>query len=104
MDHPQWPFPTFLQVRDDLVMEELTQGIQPGSTSTLGSLSAPKTALAATPPLHPSAPPPSSLLGPPLPGPRGGGGSWRPSSPQRGRGAGPGRGSNPAPAPPRGAP
>jgi len=25
-------FPIFLQVRDDLVMEELTQGLQPGST------------------------------------------------------------------------
>jgi hypothetical protein len=68
----QRPFPTFLQVRDDLVMEELTQGIQPGSTSALGSSSS-STALAATPP-RPSAPPPS-LLSPLPPGPSGGGGA-----------------------------
>ena len=58
-------------------MEELTQGIQLGSTSTLGSLSASgssssSTALAATPPLRPSAPPSSSLLGPPPPPSRAG--------------------------------
>ncbi|XP_066374936.1 uncharacterized protein [Miscanthus floridulus] len=75
----QWPFPTFLQVRDDLVMEELTQGITPGSLPAPGSSSS-STALAATPPPRPSAPPASSLLGPP-PGPSGGGGGpWRPSS------------------------
>ncbi|XP_066344097.1 uncharacterized protein [Miscanthus floridulus] len=70
----QRPFPSFLQVRDDLVMEELTQGIQPGSTSTPGSSSS-STALAATPPARSLAPPPSSLLGSPPPGPGGGGGA-----------------------------
>ncbi|XP_066313450.1 uncharacterized protein, partial [Miscanthus floridulus] len=45
----QRPFPTFLQVRDDLVMEELTQGITPGSLPAPGSSSS-STALAATPP------------------------------------------------------
>jgi hypothetical protein len=84
----QRPFTTFLQVHDDLVMEELTQGIQPGSTSTLG-LSTPSTALAATlprpsAPPYPSAPPPSSLLGPLPSGPSGGGGPWRPPSPWQG--------------------
>jgi len=70
----QRPFPSFLQVRDDLVMEELTQGVQPGSTSTPGSSSS-STALAATPPARSFAPPPSSLLGSPPPGPGGGGGA-----------------------------
>ncbi|XP_066308036.1 uncharacterized protein [Miscanthus floridulus] len=69
----QRPFPSFLQVRDDLVMEELTQGVQPGSTSAPGSSSS-STALAATPPARSFAPPPSSLLGSPPPGPGGGGG------------------------------
>ncbi|XP_021316676.1 uncharacterized protein LOC110435442 [Sorghum bicolor] len=69
----QRPFPTFLQVRDDLVMEELTQGLQPGSTSAPGSSSS-STALAATPPPRPATPPQSSLLGPLPPGPSGGGG------------------------------
>ncbi|XP_072147101.1 uncharacterized protein [Setaria viridis] len=64
----QRPFPTFLQVRDDLVMEELTQGIQPGSLPAPGSSSS-LTALAVTPTPRPSASPPSSLLGPPPPGP-----------------------------------
>ena len=76
-------FPTFQQVRDDLVMEELTQGLQLGSNSAPGS-SPSSTALDATPPPRPSAAPPSSLLGPP-PGPSGGGrGPWRPLSPRRG--------------------
>ncbi|XP_066391611.1 uncharacterized protein [Miscanthus floridulus] len=70
----QRPFPSFLQVRDDLVMEELTQGVQPGSTSAPGSSSS-STALAATPPARLFAPPPSSLLGSPPPGPSGGGGA-----------------------------
>jgi hypothetical protein len=70
----QRPFPTFLQVRDDLVMEELTQGVQHGSLPVVGPSSS-STALAATPP------PTSSLLSPPPPsGPSGGGGTWRPPS------------------------
>ncbi|KAM0903184.1 hypothetical protein ACQ4PT_018812 [Festuca glaucescens] len=73
----QRPFPTFLEVRDDLVMEELTQGT---SLSTTGS----SIALAATTPRSSAPPPssPSSLLGPPPPGPSGGGGGgggWAPS-------------------------
>ena len=55
-------------------MEELTQGIPPGSLPVPGSLSS-STALAATPPPRPSAPPASSLLGPPPLGPSGGGGA-----------------------------
>jgi hypothetical protein len=75
----QRPFPTFLEVRDDLVMEELTQGPQPGSTTSTGS-SSPSTALAATSPRptappRSAAPPPPSLLGPPPSGPSGGGGA-----------------------------
>jgi hypothetical protein len=56
----QQPFSTFLQVQDDLVIEELSQGIQSGSTTALGPLSAlsslaSSTALAATPPSRPTA-------------------------------------------------
>jgi hypothetical protein len=68
----QRPFPTFHQVRDDLVMEELTQGLQPGPATAPGS----STALAATPPRPFASPRPSttsSLLGPPPSGPSGGG-------------------------------
>jgi hypothetical protein len=66
-------------------MEELTQGIQPGSATSPGSSSS-SMALAATPPRlsappRSSAPLPSSLLGPPPSGPSEGGGSWRSSSP-----------------------
>jgi hypothetical protein len=92
----QRPFPTFLEVRDDLVMEELTQGLQPGSTASTGSSSS-STALAATSP-RPSAPPrstatpPSSLLGPPPSGPSGGGRGGRGSRRRRGGGRGGGRG------------
>jgi hypothetical protein len=74
----QRPFPTFLEVRDDLVMEELTQGPQPGSTTSAGSSSS--TALAASsprpsaPPRSTAPPPPSSFVGPPPSGPSGGGG------------------------------
>jgi hypothetical protein len=99
----QRPFPTFLQVRDDLVMEELTQGLQPGSTSASGSSSSSSTALAATPP-RPATPPQSSLLGPLPPGPSGGGGG-RGGRRRRGGGRGAGRGGNTTtPPPPRGAP
>jgi hypothetical protein len=87
----QRPFPTFLEVRDDLVMEELTQGLQPGSTASPGASS---TALAATPPRQSAprtaAPPPSSLLGPPPSGPSGGGRGGRR---RRGGGRGGGRGA-----------
>ena len=69
----QRPFPTFLQICDDLVMEELQQGVQVPSTSTSGSSSS-STALAATPPPRSTAPPQSSLLSPLPPGPSGGGG------------------------------
>ena len=51
----QRPFPT-LQVCDNLVMEEIAQGLQPGSTSASRSSSS-STALVATPPPR-LAPPP----------------------------------------------
>ncbi|XP_021309205.1 uncharacterized protein LOC110432736 [Sorghum bicolor] len=98
----QRPFPTFLQVRDDLVMEELTQGLQPGSTAAPGSSSS-STALAATPPTRHATPPQSSLLGPLPPGPSGGGGG-RGGRRRRGGGRGAGRGGTTTPPPPRGAP
>ena len=79
----QRPFPTFLQVRDDLVMEELTQGLQPGSTFAPESSSS-LTALAATPPPRPAPPPQSSLLGPLPRGPSGGRVPWRTPSPWQG--------------------
>jgi len=62
----QRPFPSFLQVRDDLVLE-ITKGPMTGSSS------ASSTALVATPPSS-SAPPATSLLGAPPPGPSEGGG------------------------------
>ena len=70
----QRPFPTFLQIRDDLVMEELQQGVQAPSTSTPESSSS-STAHAATPPPRSTAPPQLSLLGPLPPGVRGDGGA-----------------------------
>ena len=91
----QRPFPTFLQVCDDLVMEELTQGLQPGSTSASGSSSS-STAHAATPPPRPAPPPQSSLLVLFPWAERGWGG--------RGGGRGAGRGGSTSPPPPRGAP
>ena len=97
----QRPFPTFRQVLDDLAMEELTQRLQPKSTSVSGSSSS-STALTATPP-RPAPPPPSSLLGPLPPGPSrgvGGHGGRR----HRGKGRGAGRGGNTTPPTPRGAP
>jgi len=63
----QQPFPSFLQVRDDLVLEEITKGPMTGSSSTSS------TALVATPPSS-SALPATSLLGAPPPGPSEGGG------------------------------
>ncbi|XP_066381473.1 U1 small nuclear ribonucleoprotein C-like [Miscanthus floridulus] len=95
----QRPIPSFLQARDDLVMEEHTQGVQPGSTSAPGSSSS-STALAATPPARSFAPPPSSLLGSPPPGPSGGGGGGgRGGRRRRGGGRG-GRGGHQTPVPP----
>ena len=61
----QRPFPTFLQVRDDLVMEELTQGLQPGSTSALGpssSSSTPEIDLSSVFPTDPVVDPPLQLF------------------------------------------
>ena len=52
----QRPFPSFLQVRDDLVLEEITRGLAPGSSSST------PTALVAAPPAS-SAAPATSLLG-----------------------------------------
>ena len=62
----QRPFPSFLQVRDDLALEEITRGLAPGSSS-------PTTALVATPPAS-SAAPATSLLGAAPAGQTGGGG------------------------------
>ena len=65
----QRPFPSFLQVRDDLVLEEITRGPATGSSSS-------STALVAAPPAS-SASPATSLLGAPPPEPSGGGrGGW----------------------------
>ena len=61
----QRPFPTFLQVCDDLVMEELTQGLQPGSTSALGpssSSSTPEIDLSSVFPTDPVVDPPLQLF------------------------------------------
>ena len=52
----QRPFPTFLQVRDDLALEEITRGLAPGSSSPTPA------ALVAAPPAS-SAAPATSLLG-----------------------------------------
>ena len=52
----QRPFPSFLQVRDDLALEEITRGLAPGSPSSTS------TALVAAPPVS-SATPTTSLLG-----------------------------------------
>jgi hypothetical protein len=65
----QKPFPTFLQVWDDLVLEEITRGPVTASPTFASSTSK---ALVATPPT--SASHSSSLLGPPPSGPSGGGG------------------------------
>jgi hypothetical protein len=85
----QRPFPTFLQVCDDLVMEELTQGVQPRSLPVAGPSSS-STALVATPP------PVSSLLGPPPPSRPSGGKGGRGGRRRRG-----GRGHGTTPPPPR---
>ena len=72
----QRPFPTFLQVRDDLALEEITLGAQAASISGPGSSSS-STALAAFTPTRPPTPS-QSALGHRPPGPSmGGGGRWR---------------------------
>jgi hypothetical protein len=65
----QKPFLTFLQVWDDLVLEEITRGPVTASPTFASSTSK---ALVTTPPT--SASHSSSLLGPPSSGPSGGGG------------------------------
>jgi hypothetical protein len=52
----QRPFPTFLQVRDDLTLEEITRGLAPGSSS-------PNPAALVAAPSASSAAPATSLLG-----------------------------------------
>ncbi|XP_025801768.1 uncharacterized protein LOC112881316 [Panicum hallii] len=81
----QRPFPTFLQVRDDLALEELTRGLAPGSSS-------PSAALVTAPPSS-SAAPATSLLGAAPAGQTGGGGG---RGRRRRRGGGGGTGG-PAP-------
>jgi len=63
----QRPFPTFLQVRDDLALEEITRGLAPGSSSPT-----PAALVAASP--ASSAAPATSLLGAAPAGQTGGGG------------------------------
>jgi len=65
----QRPFPSFLQVRDDLALEEITRGLAPGSSSPT------PTALVAAPPAS-SAAPATSLLGAAPAGQTGEGGAW----------------------------
>jgi hypothetical protein len=108
----QRPFPTFLQVRDDLALEEITLGAQAALISDPGSSSS-STTLAA---LTPTRPPTPSGHRPPGPnmggGVRGGGGGGGGGCRRRGgRGGGGGassgggaRGSAPAPGPQQGAP
>jgi hypothetical protein len=67
----QRPFPTFLQVRDDLALEEITLGAQAASISGPRSSSS-STALATFTPTRPSTPP-QSALGHRPPGPSMGG-------------------------------
>jgi hypothetical protein len=108
----QRPFPTFLQVRDDLALEDITLGAQAASISSPGSSSS-STALAAITPTRPPTPS-QSALGPHQPGPsRGGGGRGGGGGGGRhrrgGRGSGGGsdgvaRGNAPTPGPQQGAP
>jgi uncharacterized membrane protein YgcG len=91
----QRPFPTFLQVRDDLALDAITLGAQAASISGPGSSSS-STALAAVTPTRPH-PPSHSALGPRPSGPsmggggrggRGGGGGGRRRGGGRGGGGG----------------
>jgi hypothetical protein len=107
----QRPFPTFLQVRDDLALE-ITLGAQAASISGLGSSSS-STALAAITPTRPPTPS-QSTLGPHPPEPSrggggrgggGGGGGGRRCRSGRGGGYGSGaRGNAPTRGPQQGAP
>ena len=65
----QRPFPTFLQVRDDLALEEITRGLAPGSPSPT------PTALVAALPASSTAPA-TSHLGAASAGQTGEGGAW----------------------------
>jgi uncharacterized membrane protein YgcG len=112
----QRPFPTFLQVCDDLALEEITLGAQAASISGPGSSSS-STALAAFTPTRPPTPS-QSALGHRPPGPsmggggRGGGGGGGGGRRRRGGRGGSGgggsgggaRGNAPAPGPQQGAP
>jgi uncharacterized membrane protein YgcG len=105
----QRPFPTFLQVRDDLALEEITLGAQATLISGPGS-STSSTALAALTPTRPPTPSGHCSPGPNMGGGgRGGGGGGGSGRRRRGGGggAGPGggaRGSAPTPGPQQGAP
>src|SRR4029078_11060892 len=66
----QMPFPTFLQVRDDRALEEITRGPAPGSSSP------PPAALVAAPPASSAAPATSLLGAAPAGQTGGGGGGW----------------------------
>jgi uncharacterized membrane protein YgcG len=109
----QRPFPTFLQVRDDLSLEEITLGAQAASVSGPG-FSSSSTALVAVTPHRPPTSPQSALghrpLGPSMGGGgRGCGGGGRRRRGGRGSGSGGGSGSGahgnaPAPGPQQGAP
>jgi hypothetical protein len=105
----QRPFPTFLQVRDDLALEEITLGAQATLISGPGSSSS-STALAALTPTRPPTPSGHRSPGPNMGGGgRGGGGGGGGDRRRRGGGggAGPGggaRGSAPTSGPQQGAP
>jgi uncharacterized membrane protein YgcG len=108
----QRPFPTFLQVCDNLALEEITLGAQATLISGPGSSSS-STALADLTPTRPPTPsghrPPGPIMGGGGRGGGGGGGGGRRRGGGRGGagGAGPGggaRGSAPAPGPQQGAP
>ena len=95
----QWPFPTFLQVRDDLVMEELTQASSLGPPPSRG----PRPPRLPLPPLLRRVRPLRHrrlflVLFPPGGAGVGGRGGRRRGG--GGRGAGPSHGSNAAPMPP----
>jgi hypothetical protein len=102
------PFPTFLQVRDDLALEEITLGTQAASISGPGSSSS-SAALAAITPTRPPTPS-QSALGPHPPGPsrsgggRGGRGGGDGGRRRRGGSGGGARGNAPTPGPQQGAP
>ena len=99
----QKPFPFFLQLRDDLVIDELTKGFFKGSSSTV-LVATPPAAPASSPappaaPPAPATPPAHSLLSAPPLGPSGGGDGRGGRRRRSGRG-GAARGSTPTPAPP----